>query len=73
MSHTCWWLNLLHPLARRFFRGQAPNPKLAPWLTAQDQWTVAQIAANPADPFWQQINLIRQQFEGLVVGYQSVA
>jgi len=39
------------------------------YLTANFYWIKTQIAANKADPYWYQVNLIFIQFQGLYNGY----
>ncbi|KAL0484729.1 hypothetical protein AKO1_011640 [Acrasis kona] len=39
----------------------------------QKNWVEDQVAANKQDSYWQQVNLIQRQFEGLVQGYNSNA
>jgi hypothetical protein len=43
--------------------------KVINYLTANFYWIKTQIAANKADPYWYQVNLIFIQFQGLYNGY----
>jgi len=46
-----------------------PPSTLLNFFSAQDQWTYAQIAARPTDPFWHQVGNLMAQFDGLIQGY----
>lgn len=47
--------------------------KLGRFLGENLKWMMEQIASNPKDEFWYQINLILEQFEGIKQGYLNNA
>eukprot|EP00164_Ancoracysta_twista_P001659 GFYU01002178.1.p1 GENE.GFYU01002178.1~~GFYU01002178.1.p1 ORF type:complete len:544 (+),score=219.20 GFYU01002178.1:76-1707(+) len=43
------------------------------WFKKQDSYTREMVAKKPEDPFWSQVGLINNQFDGLVEGYNQAA
>jgi hypothetical protein len=56
-----------------FFGSKPPPAKLGPWLDEQESWMAEQIKTHASDPYWQTVNLVVQQYEGLIAGYQATA
>jgi len=53
-----------------FFSDEAPSTELLEWFKTQGAWVDNMIASN-STPYWEGVNLIQQQFKGLVDGYTN--
>lgn len=40
-------------------------------IAQQEAWLLQQVAAHPADPFWQVVGLLQAQLDGLYEGYAA--
>lgn len=54
-----------------FTNGTVPANVYA-WMAQQQQWVGAQAAANPSDPYWQQVMFSYVQVSGIVDGVAAV-
>ncbi|CAE7786125.1 Plbd1, partial [Symbiodinium sp. KB8] len=43
------------------------------WFAKQDSWARQQVAAHPHDSYWQHVDTVLHQLDGLVAGYAAVA
>jgi len=53
--------------------GNPMTSKIADLVDAQISYLLEQCSSNLQDPYWKQVALVFQQFQGLVAGYQAAA
>jgi hypothetical protein len=52
--------------------GTCPQKAYA-WVAKQNAWIEAQVAANATSPYWQQVQFVYDQLQGMVDGYAAAA
>lgn len=59
-------------LLEYFFPNETAVPDdIQSWFMSQDAWMRSMIGSNPDSTYWQAVNLILSQYDGLVAGYSK--
>lgn len=49
------------------------TPDMTKLIQAQWRWMASQVKAHPSDKYWQRVDTVMQQYDGIVAGYRSKA